>query len=336
MYGSMSSLANTEGSASDGEEPDTLENTGYPESTGKEKCFICETVRETDGRAYNQGGLKKCSASELALRLLQRKKIFIALEDHYMHAAALRLERILSEAHDIFAAGVYIHKSCYACFAVNPVGIKSPEQMEEEKKTDVLAWFEYKIRTRIIRDKEAFLLEELMNDIDSWSLEQGIQQLPIRTKKAIRLHLESKFPDQLGFFSYSDNKSVIVHASDMNPCVYDPVELRGCGLRDLHVPRAFGKLVRAKLLDTDDKLVGNQPGMRENISADMFNAVYFSLHDSGSMDEDGYAVTTEEEYRKIVSLVSSWKNLLSGTSREMAPTIDRSRWFFYEDEYVII
>ena len=87
------------------------------------------------------------------------------MKEHRFHSAAQPLEIILSGFHDIFAADVYIHQSCYIKFAINPVKAKTVDEERVNKENDVLSLFNYKIRTKIIRDKEAFLQNELLKDI---------------------------------------------------------------------------------------------------------------------------------------------------------------------------
>lgn len=112
------------------------------------------------------GGLRRCDNDDT--KMLNRKTTILAWSDHKLHSAAKRLDVILSGFHDIFAADVYVHQSCYLKIAINPVHpkIKDNERTQEE---DVLSEFKFKLRTKIIRDHEAFLLHELLRDIQSMS-----------------------------------------------------------------------------------------------------------------------------------------------------------------------
>ena len=39
----------------------------------------------------------------------------------------------------------------------------------------------------------------------------------------------------------------MVYSSDVNPCIYVTVTLKGCGLRDEDLTRAFAKMIRKKI-----------------------------------------------------------------------------------------
>ena len=77
------------------------------------KCFVCNTIRNVDGHDYNQGGLKRCCRSDTAAKILKKKDSILQLNDHPLYPAARRLQVILAGFHDIFAADVFIHQSCY-------------------------------------------------------------------------------------------------------------------------------------------------------------------------------------------------------------------------------
>ena len=59
--------------------------------------------------------------NETAEKLKQRKTKLLEMKEHRFFSAAQRLEIILSGFHDIFAAVIYIHQSCYIKFAINPI-----------------------------------------------------------------------------------------------------------------------------------------------------------------------------------------------------------------------
>ena len=136
-----------------------------------------------------KGGLRRCDSSECAKKISNKKEVILGLIDHKLFSAAQRLDISLSGFHDIFAADVYIHQSCYIKFVINPVEPKSLDEEREEKEADILSLFKYKIRTKIIRDKEAFLLHELLIDVSSISTEQELSDSPIRETRTLRRFL---------------------------------------------------------------------------------------------------------------------------------------------------
>ena len=65
-------------------------------------------------------------------------------------------------AHDVFAADVFYHQSCYIKFLIKPVKLPSSDVLQKNKAQDVLELFKYRIKTKIIRDKEAYLLRNCL------------------------------------------------------------------------------------------------------------------------------------------------------------------------------
>ena len=65
-------------------------------------------------------------------------------------------------AHDVFATDVFYHQSCYIKFLIKPVKLPSSNVLQKNKAQDVLELFKYRIKTKIIRDKEAYLLHNFL------------------------------------------------------------------------------------------------------------------------------------------------------------------------------
>ena len=77
-------------------------------------------------------------------------------ESRFFHAVK-RLGILLSgKVHDIFAADVFYHQTCYITFLLNPVKLLSKDDLQKKKAKNVLDLFKYRIKTKIIRDKEAY------------------------------------------------------------------------------------------------------------------------------------------------------------------------------------
>ena len=76
-------------------------------------CFVCIDVRESDDNSYNSGGLARC-----ALNMF--KDVFFQDENHKFHTAAQCVNILLSgQSHDVHAADIYYHQSCYLRFVCN-------------------------------------------------------------------------------------------------------------------------------------------------------------------------------------------------------------------------
>ena len=91
----------------------------------KKQCFVCNVKRKSDEEPYNMGGLRRCDSEDTAIKIIDRKKLLICMENHKLYPAAKRLDVLLSGFYDIFAADVYIHQSCYLKFAINPIQPKA-------------------------------------------------------------------------------------------------------------------------------------------------------------------------------------------------------------------
>ncbi len=123
------------------------------------------------------------------------------------------------QAHDIFAVDIFYHQSCYIKFAIKPVSQTDREEEEKKgKEEDVINAFLYRVKTSVIRDKKAFLLNELLTDIQFLSEEQYLEKPAIAETKTLRRLLERELADQIGFFPSGIYR--IVHSTDINPCEY--------------------------------------------------------------------------------------------------------------------
>ena len=65
-----------------------------------------------------------------------------------------------------------------------------------------MSLFEYKIRTKIVRDKEAFLLHELWKDVAVLSSEQGLEKTVIENTKELKRQLLKRLEEEIAFFVY--------------------------------------------------------------------------------------------------------------------------------------
>ena len=131
----------------------------------KKLCFNCNEYREPDSNAYNCGDLAKCCEEGVGRKLLGTTNVFLQDPATKFHEAAAKLHmKIGYEAHNPFAAGVYYHNSCYIKFA-----LKKIEQTVDETvkliENDILEEFSFALKKRIVHQKDALLLDDLMEDI---------------------------------------------------------------------------------------------------------------------------------------------------------------------------
>ena len=167
----------------------------------KKVCFVCNTERVIDKNPYNEGGLARCYTKIVADRLATRKELFMKDKDCRPFSVALRLEILLSgQAHDIFAIDIYYHQSCYIKFVLSPSTPKEIKTEENQKENDVFAVFLYRVKTRIIRDKQAFLLNELLIDIQILSEEEGLNGPAITNTRTLKWYIIEHTGEQISFF----------------------------------------------------------------------------------------------------------------------------------------
>ena len=174
-----------------------------------------------------------------------------------------------------------------------------------------MSLFEYKIRTKIVRDKEAYLLHELLKDVSEFSTEQGLEEPVIQHTVELKRQLLKRFENQISFFPCG--RHLLVHPIDINPCTYSIATLKGCGLRDRDLAKAFGKMVRRKLKDRvlDEKwpLTPDELPEKLNIGVlpELYNAIFHSIRDWGKINEHGYCESSRNLSLKIWAVASDWE-----------------------------
>ena len=115
------------------------------------------------------------------------------------------------------------------------------------------------------------------------------------------------------------SKYLLVHASDVNPFDYVISTLHGCGLRDDDLSRSFGRMIRRKLIQFQEQK-NEWPLTPEQLTEMMdrgplqhlYNAIYYTLYDTATKKEHGYAQTKSHlQAIKIWSLASDWQSLIT-------------------------
>eukprot|EP00794_Sanderia_malayensis_P017140 gene17140-18860_t len=146
----------------------------------KEKCFIGNERTSNDGISYNEGGVGRCSDSRAETRLLKQKESFLKEKEHPFYEASCRLDAILK-----------VDKNCYLAYAHRYIPVESTKKDLEEDL--VIQSFLLDIKRKIIKEKCAFLLHELLNDIKYMSEQTGFENSVIKDTRALRRHMEKEF-----------------------------------------------------------------------------------------------------------------------------------------------
>eukprot|EP00794_Sanderia_malayensis_P013459 gene13459-14844_t len=277
---------------------------------------LCDSERDSDGNKYNEGGLGRCSVESAQVRLIVRKNIYMKDLSHRFYQVSKRLDILLSgQSHDIFAVDVFYHQSCYIKFALVKLQITGTD-LNNEKKQDVIQSFFYQVRTRIIRDKSAFLLNELLEDIKNIRDEQGLLIPAVKHTSTLKKKLIMEFRESFAFFP--SGKYLLVHAADVNPCEYAIAALHGCGLRDDDLARSFARMVRWQLHSYKQKKQWPLTPSELTEMLDrgplqsLYNAIFYTIYDFAEKNEYGYACTNSHiKAIKIWSLASDWESLIT-------------------------
>lgn len=144
----------------------------------KKICFICNVQTADDSKPFNSGGLGQCSEKNAVSKILQARDVKINDETDKLHAAAKRIDVILSGAsYDVFAADVYYHKTCYDKFTYT-YERKLPAE-EDGLVSEVMDGFFKLLQCMVIKDLNAYFLTELIDDIKEMSEEYDVRDPPI-------------------------------------------------------------------------------------------------------------------------------------------------------------
>ena len=128
-------------------------------------CFVCQEKRKSDNFPLHQGGLGRCTEEYAGNRIKERTSIFLKDEESQFHDAVIKLNILLAESHDIYAADVYYHQLRYLTYAVNKITGNAESNEYEETSVNILDDFLSKIERCIIFQKSAFLLSNLLKEL---------------------------------------------------------------------------------------------------------------------------------------------------------------------------
>ena len=267
-------------------------------SIDKEKlCFACQEKRKSDNFPLNQGGLGRCTEERAGNRIEERTSIFLKDEDSRFHNAAIKLHILLEGSHDVYAAEVYHHESCYLKYAVNKIkynkiaGNAESNEYEETLCLNILDDFLSKVERCIIFQRSAFLLSNFLKELMKLYKNYGICPLIDNTKE-LKRRLIKKFDEQNGFFL--PGKQLIVFSIEVNPCQYSVATLDGFGSSDNDIIRSFARMVRRKL-QTGNQLRESWPMSIDNIEnfvqrgplLELYSAIYATINPSFQVHSTG-------------------------------------------------
>ena len=145
------------------------------------------------------------------------------------------------------------------------------EKLKSEKETDVMEEFFRNVRIKIIRNKEAHLLHNLLAYVkDSYGIPTVVEHTV-----TLKRELQPQFSELIDFFPIS--KYFIVHASNMNTCQYSVPTLLRQGLRDKDYIRSYSNFIRSKVNQAE---FPEQPYTPDQIIESLDNGPMPELHNT--------------------------------------------------------
>ena len=181
-------------------------------------CFVCNSNKNVE-LPYKDGGIARCETDSAMFRLSGSKDNWLKNPDSLYFEAAQRFD-VLTAVRDVYDSDV------------------------SETNGKVIQHFYRKILQKVIRDKNAYLLSELLRDCKEISKEFGLDEAPVclrhtyRVKESLMQHFET----QISFSSIT--KYVVVHSSEVNVVTYSFATLKGRGLQEDDIVKSFANLIR--------------------------------------------------------------------------------------------
>ena len=97
------------------------------------------------------------------------------------------------------------------------------------------------VKVKMVREKNACLLKELLEDVKNLRKERDMGT------ESLHRYLKKNYKDQIGFFH--SGRQVIAYSAETNPCQYNVAStLQGFSLRDRYLVKAFSTFPRKKIL----------------------------------------------------------------------------------------
>ena len=290
----------------------------------KQKCFICNVVNSCDELEHSKGGLARCELESSKETLLSSMRCKLADKKCSLYDAAKRLEILGSTRDfDLFAVDIYYHKKCYSLFTKNSQSSNANlADHANELENKVTELFLRKVEVKVCKDKEAFLLSDLITDLTDMCIEFGLDSTPITLRHTYQLKkvLLTELEDKITIVSYGKSDAVI--SKEMDPLAYSYATVRGNGLREEDVTKAFSNLVRRKIDKTDSPQWPPKPdeflqSLKNSRPLNcIFNAIVWSLNPKRKLNENGYAETNSElQAEKISAITECWEGLLSKSKK---------------------
>ena len=137
-------------------------------------------MTKDDSKSYNSGGLGKFMEDGAEAKLRECLVLGQDTENSRFKFANDRLRVLMADAHDIFAANILYHKKCYS-FYLTLIRKKrycqeDIEIIKDQKDNEVYVMKKFLdlFHKKVLIDRNAYLMTELVQDIHEVSLENGL------------------------------------------------------------------------------------------------------------------------------------------------------------------
>ena len=199
--------------------------------------------------------------------------------------------------------------------------------MTQELEGKITSYFLSQVETKVLKDHNAYFLNQLCEDCKEISKEFGLDDSPtfLRYSHRMKETLIRTFSDKIQFSKVG--KYVAVHPYDVSPLTYTVSTLKGYGLREESIVRCFANLVRRKLLDFDkdseNEVKGGKyiPPSAEEFLNELdkfsplkciFNAISLSINPKRIQASGGYVkAASSAQAEKINAISECWERLLT-------------------------
>ena len=176
----------------------------------------------------------------------------------------------------------------------------------------------------VVKDKNAFLLSELIQDIKEMSEDYGLKDPPVRLNHTYQLKkmLISRLGHKVSISSFGNRDAV--HSRTVDALSYSEATLKGHGLLEDDIINAFANLVRRKADNLNEMKWPPRPEeFLEIIEKStplvcIYNAIAWSINPRKVKNRNGYVeVNNHQHSEKIAAITQSWEGLVS---KKRSPT----------------
>ena len=144
------------------------------------------------------------------------------------------------------------------------------------------------LRKRVVHEKDAFLLSDLLEHIKRLSELNGMTEpIIISNTRTLKRRIIDEFSDGISF--YPKDKYLIVHSSDVNTCEYVLAILKGKELKDYDTIKSFWEMIRRKIkITAEEKQPPEWPYGPQEI---------FEMLDKGQLQKKLQSIYLQTSYR---------------------------------------